>query len=420
MYRTGLLLLTSSVSNIQCSILPILSQAAECIKETLYVNLQTDNSTICVTVNLRLRRTMKMKEMLSYGSIVLGGTFDRLHNGHKILLSVSCLLAEERITVGVTDGKMNCKKTVCELICPIEERISDVVGFIRDIKPSVLRDQSVVPIIDPFGPSIVDPDMQCIVVSEETKKGGNMVNQKRIDKVCGISSSSQRQRLLGTLLKPPQLRGGLTTKPYILGLTGGSASGKSSICKRLQTLGAGVIDCDKLGHKAYEPGTEAYRNVIRAFGEDIVADNGQINRKALGAKVFADKSRLQVLNQIVWPEIANLFNQQIAALAKQGEEVIVLDAAVLIEANWTKYVHEVWVSIIPKDEAITRIINRDGLTNDRALQRIESQITNNERVKDANVIFSTLWEPDITQKQVEKAWKLLMERLPTIESDSKL
>ncbi|XP_077979319.1 bifunctional coenzyme A synthase-like [Glandiceps talaboti] len=390
-----------------------------------------------------------LQRLKSYSSIVLGGTFDRLHNGHKILLSESCLLAEDRITIGVTDGDMNRKKTLSELILPIHDRISDVMRFLKDVKPSVLHDQSVVPIIDPFGPSIVDPDMQCIVVSEETRKGGDMVNERRIEKgLCKldvhvislvqdshhapheeskISSSSQRQRLLGTLLKAPQSKPELAKTPYIIGLTGGIASGKSSICKRLEKLGAFIVNCDKLGHKAYEPGTNAYKEVIQEFGEDIIADNGEINRRALGPKVFADKSRLQKLNQIVWPEIARRAKEQIADCATKGIQVCVLDAAVLIEAGWIEMVHEVWVSLIPKQEAIRRIIDRDGLSEERAVNRIESQLSNQERIDNANVVFSTLWDPEVTQSQVEVAWEHLQARIhPTenpassSEPDSKL
>ncbi|XP_070565476.1 bifunctional coenzyme A synthase-like [Ptychodera flava] len=385
------------------------------------------------------------ESMTSYKHIVLGGTFDRLHNGHKILLSESCLLAEEKITIGVTDGAMNRKKTLCELIVPVQQRIDDVVGFVKDVKPWILYDQSVVPIIDPFGPSIVHPDIECIVVSEETQKGGDMVNQKRIEKGLSkldvytidlvedthhapheeskISSSSQRLRMLGLLLKPPLDRPELPQVPYIVGLTGGSASGKSSVCRRLEKLGAYVIDCDKLGHKAYEPGTETYQKLIKEFGQDIVAETGQINRRALGAKVFANKSRLQILNQIVWPEIARLAKEQIAECSNKGIKVCILDAAVLLEAGWIDFVHEVWVSVVPKDEAVKRIVERDGLSEERALQRVESQISNSERVASANVVLSTLWEPEVTQLQVEKAWEQLQARISSStqqSEDSKL
>ncbi|XP_072041842.1 bifunctional coenzyme A synthase-like [Amphiura filiformis] len=373
----------------------------------------------------------KSEELQTYGHIVLGGTFDHVHAGHKILLSESIMRSERKITIGVTSGPMLESKSLCELIQPVETRITDVRNYIQDVKPHILFDDSVVPITDPFGPSIVVPDMGGIVVSEETRKGGDAVNKRRkekglsqldvhvidiVDDTCHasheetkISSSSQRIRLLGTLLRAPQDH--QSTSPYIIGLTGGIASGKTSVCKRLEKLGAAIINCDQLGHKAYEPGMKAYEQVVKEFGQDVVGADGLINRKALGAKVFADKSRLEVLNQIVWPEIARMAKEQIQQLTSKGHNVCVLDAAVLLEAGWQDFVNEIWVCVIPKDEALRRITDRDSIPEEKARQRIESQISNQARVDQANVVLSTLWEPEVTQKQVESAWELLQERL---------
>ncbi|XP_033103260.1 bifunctional coenzyme A synthase-like [Anneissia japonica] len=378
----------------------------------------------------------------TYGHVVLGGTFDRLHNGHKILLSESCLRAEKKITIGVTDGPMIKKKTLTELILPIEERCLHLKSFLSDVKPQVLHDHSLVPIVDPFGPSIVYADMTAIVVSEETKGGGDAVNKKRKEKGLNeldihvislvedchhaeheevkISSSSQRIRLLGTLLRPPLIRPNLPSKPYLIGLTGGSASGKSSICKRLHKIGAGIVKCDELGHKAYEPGTETFKEVVKQFGEAIVGEDGFINRKMLGAKVFSDAANLEKLNQIVWPAIAQMAKKEIETFSEQGLEVCILDAAVLLEASWDKMVHEIWVSVVPEAEAIKRIMERDNLPEERAKNRIQSQLSNQQRVNVANVVLSTLWEPDITQKQVEKAWTGLMERIGSYDAQHKL
>ncbi|XP_022109197.1 bifunctional coenzyme A synthase-like isoform X2 [Acanthaster planci] len=376
----------------------------------------------------------------SYGSVVLGGTFDCIHIGHKILLSESAIRAEEKITVGVTDRSMLNRKTLPELIQPLDARIASVCDFIRDVKPHILQPDSVVPISDPYGPSIVDPEMRCIVVSEETKRGGDAVNKNRQEKgLCvldiheiplvedikhaaheeaKISSSSQRMRLLGTLLKEP-VKKGLSDTPYVIGLTGGIASGKSAVCKRLEGQGAAVIDCDKLGHKAYLPGTQGFRRVVAEFGQDVVGSDGSINRRALGAKVFQDRSRLDRLNQIIWLEIASMAWEELRALGAGGCLVCVLDAAVLLEAGWDEFCHEVWSCIIHQDEALKRILDRDRLPEEKARQRIESQLSNQERVDRSNVVLCTFWEPEVTQKQVEKAWAGLLGRLPTGEGEPK-
>ena len=98
---------------------------------------------------------------------------------------------------------------------------------------------------------------------------------------------------------------------------------------------------------------------------------------------------------------------------------MVLEAAVLLEAGWESIVDEIWVSIIPEKEALSRVLSRDGISEQQAQNRIKSQMTNEERIVKANVVFSTLWDPKYTQKQVEKAWKGLQNRLPCTASDSK-
>ncbi|NXU67578.1 COASY synthase, partial [Horornis vulcanius] len=177
-------------------------------------------------------------------------------------------------------------KVLPELIEPYELRAAKLREFLEDVKPSLCYD--IVPLADPFGPSITDPDLQCLVVSEETRRGGEAVNRKRLENGLPelalheiqlmkdpdhrqneeekISSSSLRQRLLGTLLQPPRQDPALPLHPYVIGLTGGTGSGKTSIAKFLGHLGAFVIDADKLGHAVYVPGGPAYEPVVAAFG----------------------------------------------------------------------------------------------------------------------------------------------------------
>ncbi|KAM4692306.1 bifunctional coenzyme A synthase [Rhinophrynus dorsalis] len=367
----------------------------------------------------------------SHSDVVVGGTFDRLHNAHKILLSVCCLIAERRLLIGVADQELLENKILKELIEPYDQRVEKLSKFLVDVKPSLLYD--LVPISDPYGPSITDPELKCIVVSEETHKGGLSVNKKRQEnELCQlaiheiqlvkdifrsvneeekISSSSFRNRLLGTLLRPPSVNPNIPRRPYVIGLTGGSGSGKSSIAKRLESLGAAMIDCDKLGHQCYKPGGCAYQQVIDAFGSAVLCADGTIDRKAVGSKVFADKDQLKRLTDIVWPAIAMLAKEAIAEAAAQGVCVCVLDAAVLLEAGWNDLVHEVWTVIIPEKEAVLRIMNRDGISEEAAKNRLSSQMSNSQRVDLSNVVLCTLWEPEVTQKQVQKAWDLLKQRI---------
>ncbi|XP_019721414.1 bifunctional coenzyme A synthase [Hippocampus comes] len=371
------------------------------------------------------------KPLETYPDVVVGGTFDRLHGAHKTLLNVSCLLATRRFLIGVCDQGMLKKKVLKELIQPYHLRVEKLHEFLRDVRPSLQVE--IVPLDDPLGVSVVDPLLRCIVVSEETRKGGEAVNRTRIKNGLPalvlheiqllkdahhseteeekISSSSLRSRLLGTLLIPPKDAPHLPLQPYVIGLTGGSGSGKSAVAKRLEDLGAVRIDCDKLGHQVYEPDTAAYHRVVEEFGSDILNEDKSINRRALGKKVFGKQDRLKALTDIVWPEIALLVKNIISQAREQGKDVCVLDAAVLLEAGWTDMVHEVWVTIIPEEEAVSRIIDRDGVSPEDAQRRLQSQGSNAQRLEHANVVLSTLWEPEVTRKQVLKAWNLLQKRM---------
>ncbi|EDV26714.1 uncharacterized protein TRIADDRAFT_55032 [Trichoplax adhaerens] len=360
---------------------------------------------------------------------------------------------------------MVANKTLSELMESTHTRIARVKSFLRDIQPSI--QYHVVPIIDPFGPSITEKDIQCIVVSQETLKGGSVVNEERSKKVrcvnditnnydplvikkidlvaaesnnqldwmqdVKISSTTLRQKILSDLLQPlkdEKINAPWTKKiesfllpdipkqrlPYLIGLTGGIASGKTSISARLEKLGAAIINCDKLAHKAYLPGTKSYSEILKVFGKGIIGENDCIDRKSLSAIVFANADLLEKLNNIVWPAVADLVRQEVQIAATNGTSVCVIEAALLLEANWKKFLNEVWVSTIPVKEAITRVVKRDNVNEEQAKRRIESQMTNAERINHADVVLTTLWEPEITQKQVEFAWQQLNRRIGLYQS----
>ncbi|MBN3294466.1 COASY synthase, partial [Polypterus senegalus] len=127
------------------------------------------------------KEPQKTELLETYSDVVVGGTFDRLHGAHRTLLTVSCLMTEKRFLIGLSDSALLKNKVLKELIEPYALRMEKLLEFLQDVKPALRYE--IVPLSDPYGPSITYPDLQCIVVSEETRKGGQAVNKKRVENV---------------------------------------------------------------------------------------------------------------------------------------------------------------------------------------------------------------------------------------------
>jgi len=197
----------------------------------------------------------------------------------------------------------------------------------------------------------------------------------------------------------------------VIGLTGGIASGKSLVSKRLAGLGALVIDADKLGHEAYRQGTETYRAVSEAFGPEVVGLDGEIDRRALGAKAFGDPAARRRLEAIVWPAIRRLAQERLDALRREGTPVVVLEAAVLIEAGWTDIVDEVWLVVASPETVHGRLADRNGLTAEQSQARIRAQLTNEARRSHAQVTIENDGSLDDLRRAVDEAWSKLAARV---------
>ena len=194
----------------------------------------------------------------------------------------------------------------------------------------------------------------------------------------------------------------------VVGLTGGIASGKSTAARELARRGARVIDADKLGHRAYEPGTQAHREVIAAFGPAVRAADGAIDRAALGALVFGKPAELKRLTDIVWPEIRRLAEAEVAALrAAEPHAVVVLEAAVLFEAGWEPLVDEIWVAVVERPVAVARAVARGGLSAAQVEARIDAQLTNDERRRRAQVVLDNSGDEAALLRQLDAHWPRL-------------
>lgn len=196
----------------------------------------------------------------------------------------------------------------------------------------------------------------------------------------------------------------------VVGLTGGILTGKSTISGMLAQRGAVIIDADKVGHEAYKPHTRVWQELVDIFGRRILKQDGEIDRKRLAEIVFNDPQALARLNEIVHPQMHSMMREEIERLGKEGVRVVVLEAAVLIEANWTDLVDEVWVAVAPEATAIQRLRNRTGLTEDQARARIRSQLSSEERAKHADVIINTDCELAEVEAEVEELWQRLQKK----------
>ncbi len=174
---------------------------------------------------------------------------------------------------------------------------------------------------------------------------------------------------------------------FVIGLTGGIATGKTLVSETLREFGATIINADLVGHEAYLPHTETWQAVVDAFGTDILDDEGQIVRPKLGAIVFSDPSKLEQLNSIVHPRIYAMISDRIEGLKAEGITAVVVEAALLIEAGWTLLVDDIWVLTSPIEQVYSRLTGR-GMSPEQARARVESQMPQEERVTHADIVIA--------------------------------
>ena len=187
-----------------------------------------------------------------------------------------------------------------------------------------------------------------------------------------------------------------------VGLTGGIGTGKSLVSEILQSLGAHVISGDALGHEAYLPGTKGFDQVVNAFGNEIVGDDGFVDRKKLGPIVFSDPSNLDILNSIMHPLIYEMIKERISIIS--DESIVVVEAAVLIEANWQDLFDEIWVVTAEEEIVIARLADRNNLSRNDAISRIKSQMPQDERITHAHVEIDNSGTKSELEQTVKDIW----------------
>jgi dephospho-CoA kinase len=191
---------------------------------------------------------------------------------------------------------------------------------------------------------------------------------------------------------------------YVIGLTGNIATGKSVVRKMLEHLGAYGIDADALSHRATAKGAPGYQPVIDAFGKWILDPSGEIDREKLGRLVFGNDDALRQLENIVHP----LVQQAVDMLAQRATQpVIVIEAIKLLEGKLVGACDTVWVTYVPVSVQKARLIEKRGMSEANAIQRIQSQGTQEAKTIAANVVIQNAGSFEDTWKQVVTAWKAI-------------
>ncbi len=174
----------------------------------------------------------------------------------------------------------------------------------------------------------------------------------------------------------------------IIGLTGGIASGKSTVSDYLKSKSIPVIDCDKESRLVLQKGTRGYFRTVERFGNEILTNDGDIDRKALASIVFKSEELVKVLNEIIHPEVIDITRNYIDIYRKNGEKTVVIDAPLLIEAGMHKLCDELWVVYTSPEVQLQRAMKRDNATREQIEERIKNQSSLEEKKKLADRLIS--------------------------------
>ncbi|GLI37525.1 dephospho-CoA kinase [Geobacter hydrogenophilus] len=198
----------------------------------------------------------------------------------------------------------------------------------------------------------------------------------------------------------------------VIGLTGGIASGKSTVARILERLGATIIDADLLAREAVLPGTPAHEDIVAAFGMEILLPDATIDRKALGRIVFANPDARRRLEAITHPAIARLSQARLAEARRSDAPAVFYVAPLLIEAGATGRVDDIWVVYADRETQLARLTERDGIRREEAEQRLAAQMPMDEKASHGSAVIDNRGTPEETERQVVALWKERIEKSP--------
>ena len=194
-------------------------------------------------------------------------------------------------------------------------------------------------------------------------------------------------------------------RPLRVGLTGGIASGKSTVAEMLRQLGAVVIDTDQIAREVVQPGLPALQSLRERYGESILDDDGSLRREQLGEIVFASPAEKEWLEQLLHPLIKARADELAQQASEQGTAVVVFDVPLLLESGWDKNVDQVWVVYVPPVVQRQRLALRDGFSESAVSARLAAQWPIDKKAQQADLVIDNAGTLDQTRRQVETAWQ---------------
>lgn len=197
-------------------------------------------------------------------------------------------------------------------------------------------------------------------------------------------------------------------RPYVIGLTGNIACGKSLVLHELATLGAETIDADQVAREVTKPGSPVLAQIVETFGPQVVRPGGRLDRRALAAIVFRDPEALRQLEALTHPPISEAIRQRIQASSRP---VVVIDAIKLFESSLAHECDEVWVVTCRPEQQLTRLMARDQLSEEEALTRIRAQSPQEEKIARADSVIDNSGSVEATLAQVRRLWQRVLSRL---------
>lgn len=197
----------------------------------------------------------------------------------------------------------------------------------------------------------------------------------------------------------------------VVGLTGGIASGKSTVDGMFEDIGIPVICLDKLAHEVVKPGSPALVEIRELFGDRVIAEDGSLDRAAVAELVFQDEKRRKELEAVIHPKVAEEKNRRTLEYFRQGHPIVIVDVPLLYEVKWEKSCDCVIVVYVPRETQEERLTQRDGMSEDEVKKRLDAQFPIEEKRKRADYVIENTGTLDDTRRQVSECAEKLRHKL---------